>query len=79
MTEMKFMMNCFLCSNEFQQSNHIYGHYIRQYKITVCNSCYSNNWDGWTGSNMERILEHLKSENLPIPRLNDKEWLPRGD
>jgi hypothetical protein len=79
MTGEKFTLKCFLCSTEFQYSHGIYGgRHIREYDITVCNSCYSNNWDGWVGSNMERVIEHLKTKNLPIPKLNDKGWLPRG-
>jgi hypothetical protein len=53
------------------------GHEVASYKIFVCDTCYSSNWDGWAPYYEEFILTHLKEKGLPIPDRNEKGWLPR--
>jgi len=78
MSEDKFMLQCFMCRKEFQFSPHIYaGRHIPAYNITVCDTCYKSNWDGWAPHYERKLIEHLKKENLPIPERNEKGWLPR--
>lgn len=73
------MMTCFTCGGEFQFGPHIYsGTHIRMYNMTVCRDCYAANHDGWAPHFEAKILKHLRSEGLPIPDRNEKEWLPRG-
>lgn len=72
-------MKCFTCSKEFSFSNHKYdGKTIPTYSITVCDSCYKGNHDGWAPQYEEKIIKHMKNGNFPIPKRNDKRLLPRG-
>ncbi len=78
MPEPKIMDRCFTCGSEFQMGPHQYdGKFIPRYKISVCRICYDGNWDGWAPQSSDRIIKHLKKENLPIPEKNEKRWLPR--
>jgi hypothetical protein len=78
MAEDVYKVTCFVCKRQFQYSHGIYaGTLIPNYQIIVCKSCYESNWDGWTSPNMEKIIEHLKENNLAIPKMNSKGWLPR--
>lgn len=79
MADFKIIAKCFTCNGEYQNGPHIYGHWIPKYQIGVCPSCYRSNHDGWTTENANKIIAHLKDKNLPVPELNDKQWLPRGD
>jgi len=74
----KFMYQCFICGGEFQFGPHKYkGKNIPRYKISVCDVCYNANWDGWAPEYENKLIEHLKKENLPIPERNEKGWFPR--
>ena len=78
MNKDKFILRCRLCFEEFQFGPGRYdGTTIPRYKITVCNSCYRSNWDGWAPHYEETLIEHLKTNNLPIPERKPKGWLPR--
>lgn len=58
-------------------SHHIYnGKRIPSYDIMVCRICYDSNWDGWA-QHKEKLVAHLKEKGLPIPKDNEKGWLPR--
>lgn len=70
---------CFTCGQMFQHEEHIYGKYIARYDIEVCMSCFNSNWDGWPGQRAKQIIKHLKEKGLPVPPMNAKGWLPRGD
>jgi hypothetical protein len=74
------METCFFCNKDFQHGNHIYdGEFIRSYDVIACKKCWDGNWDGWVGRNAERLIEHLKSKNIPVPERNEKGWIPRGN
>jgi hypothetical protein len=79
MDDIKFMQTCQLCSSSYQMGPHRYdGKHIARYKLDVCGSCYSANWDGW-GPNQERIiLAHLEQKGIEVPNRNEKGWLPRN-
>lgn len=70
---------CFTCEGRFQHEEHIYGRYIERYQIEVCSTCWQFNWDGWPSDRAEKIIKHLKEKGLPVPPMNTKGWLPRGD
>lgn len=72
------IMRCFACGGEFQFGPHIYaGKHIPAYKVTVCTTCYSANWDGWAPVYEPEILKHLKAEGIVVPLRNAGGWLPR--
>ena len=78
MIEKNNMMKCPLCPNEFQISPpRIEGVTIPRYQITVCRSCYNNNWDGWEPGREKHLLKHLKLNNLPVPDRNANGRFPR--
>ncbi|MCX5846461.1 MAG: hypothetical protein NTW12_08910 [Deltaproteobacteria bacterium] len=80
MTEDKKTHHCFTCGKKFQFEEHIYdGKWIDSYQIEVCMTCWNGNWDGWPGERAEKIINHLKKKGIPIPPMNAKGWLPRGD
>jgi hypothetical protein len=59
------ILKCPFCYTEFHYSNNIY---IPRYKITACNTCYTNSRDGWPPQFDERFIELLKANDIPIPR-----------
>lgn len=78
MTEPKFMCRCDTCGGQFQFGPHIYdGKHIDAYGITVCMGCYRGNWDGWAPHYEPVITRNLKEHGLPLPKRNEKGWLPR--
>lgn len=73
-----FMMRCFNCNSEFQFGPHRYdGTHIQGYGITVCQTCYRANWDGWAPIWEPKIVKHLQDKGVPIPSRNSGGWLPR--
>ncbi len=78
MTDQKIMMACDTCAKQFQFGPHRYeGRPIKLYGVTVCDSCWNGNWDGWAPHFEPILKEHLKRNNLPEPQRNSKGWLPR--
>ena len=78
MAKEKFMNQCFMCGRDFQFGPHIYrGKGIPRYNISVCDTCYEGNWDGWAPECEKKLVEHLEKDGLPIPERNEKGWLPR--
>ena len=77
MSKDKFMEICPICGNEFQNGPHIYGHYIKSYEMTVCDTCWKSNGDGWAPQYEKKILKHLEDKGLALPERNEKGWLPR--
>ena len=78
MTDQKIMMECDTCSKKFQFGPHQYeGRVINLYGITVCDTCWTGNWDGWASHFEPIIQKHLAEKNLPEPPRNNKGWLPR--
>jgi hypothetical protein len=74
---MALMIPCFVCSNDFQFSDHLYaGRHIDAYNINVCDGCCATNLDGWGPYAEKRLLAHLNAEGLPVPERNEKDWLP---
>ena len=78
MTEMKNIITCETCNKELQFGPHRYeGRVIAIYGITVCDSCWDGNRDGWAPHIEPTIQKHLARNNLKEPPRNDKGWLPR--
>jgi hypothetical protein len=78
MAQPRITVRCFMCGSDFQMGPHRYeGQHIPRYNIDVCGICYKTNWDGWGPYCEERLIEHLKQQDIPIPRRNKKGWLPR--
>ena len=78
MTKEKFMYKCDLCGQQYQHGPHRYeGHIVRLYKMTICDLCWKTNHDGFAPHYEDKILNHLKQNNLPIPESNIKGLLPR--
>lgn len=58
---------------------HIYdGKRIAKYKLDVCKTCYEANWDGWAPEFESKLLAHLESNGIPIPKRNENGLYPRG-
>lgn len=69
---------CFCCEKEYQFSFGIYyGKHIPRYKINVCMLCYQGSHDGWSPRHETKLIQHLKSNDMPIPEKNSKGYLPR--
>ena len=74
----KLMFPCDLCSKMFQMGPHIYdGKFIVRYQLSVCKSCWDNNWDGWGPYLERRLIAHLRAKDIPVPERNAKGWIPR--
>lgn len=72
------MVRCFIHGGDFQFGPHRYaGKHIPRYQITVCETCYQANWDGWAPHYEARILGHLATQGLPVPERNTDGLLPR--
>lgn len=79
MSEEKVMLACDMCGKNYQHGPHQYeGHNIPLYGISVCESCWRGNWDGWAPHLEDQLLSHLKKNGLPIPPRNSKGWFPRS-
>ncbi len=73
------MCICQMCSSSYQMGRHIYdGKHIARYNLDVCKTCYDGNWDGWAPHYEEKLLAHLKEQNISVPERNEKGWYPRG-
>ena len=78
MQKQKFIYNCDFCGSEFQFCPHIYnGKRIENYQLTVCKGCWDGNWDSWGPMVEQQLIAHLKERGIPIPKRNEKGWLPR--
>ena len=78
MKPVKFMQVCGICGSQFQFGPHIYdGQHIARYKLTVCRSCFSANYDGWGPMVEATFLDHLKAQGLAVPERNESGWFPR--
>jgi len=78
MHDQKFMFTCQLCGASYQMGRHKYdGKQIPKYNLGVCRMCYEGNWDGWSPQYEQKIIAHLKENNLPIPERNENGLLPR--
>ncbi len=72
------VIRCFTCGRMFQMSHGKYhGKTIPAYRISVCNTCYDSNWDGWTDGQADQIEDHLRKNSLPVPERTSENWLPR--
>jgi hypothetical protein len=76
----KNMIPCPLCGNLFQDGPHRYeGHRLHLYgALYCCDTCWEGNWDGWNPAREEFLLKYLKEKGLPVPKRNEKGWLPRN-
>ena len=56
---------CFLCERQFQFGRYVYeGQYIPTWRINICNTCRSTNWNGIDPSQHPRLLQLLNKERL---------------
>ena len=79
MSNEKFMYKCYVCGSAYQHGPHRYeGHLLKLYdNIMCCDTCWECNWDGWNPDTAQKLVNHLKAKNLPIPPRNSKGNLPR--
>jgi hypothetical protein len=77
MTQEKFMNKCDLCGQQYQNGLHRYGHIVKLYEMAICTLCWDANHDGFAPHYEDKILNHLKQNNLPVPERNIKGLLPR--
>lgn len=72
------MVKCELCGSPYQAGQGVWtGQTIARYKLSVCNSCYNANWDGWAPVWEEKFIAHLRAHGIPLPSRNEKGWFPR--
>ncbi len=78
MPESKHMGKCFFCGREFQCGPNRYdGKFLSNYKIEVCRQCYDANWDGWAPHYEEKLIAHLRQNNIVVPARNGNGGIPR--
>jgi len=77
-----FYCICAVCDSKFRFGPHKYkGRRLCSTTygdVMVCLSCYQANHDEWGPCAEEKIMIHLKRQNLPEPKRNPNGWLPRG-
>ena len=79
MHDTNFMQVCDLCDEEFQFGRGIYhGQHIPTYGITVCNTCYASNADGWNPQYDDFLRNRVEELKLQMPKKNEKGYYPRG-
>lgn len=68
-------IECFLCKQKFQFGPHAYdGRYISAWKISICHTCSSGNWDGIVPGTYPHLMQHLAASGI-VATLNAKGWL----
>ncbi len=69
---------CDLCDRLFRFGPGRYqGKYIQHYEMTLCNSCFKRNWDGFTPGLEAQFIAHMKSKGIALPERNDEGCYPR--
>jgi len=69
---------CDLCDRLFLFGPGRYkGKYIQRYEMTLCNSCFKRNWDGFAPGLEVQFIAHMKSKGIALPERNDNGWYPR--
>lgn len=72
-----FHADCQFCGRQFRYGNRIYdGSHLPAYNLTLCKICKDGNWDGVGSAYEQKLIDHLKMERIPIPRRNEKGFLP---
>ncbi|OYQ37024.1 hypothetical protein CHU93_00700 [Sandarakinorhabdus cyanobacteriorum] len=76
--EYQVKQSCFCCGASFAFGMNAYhGRHISRYRITVCDTCYMANWDGWAPHLEQKIVAHAQAKGIELPHRNSKGWLPR--
>ena len=71
------IVKCTTCDSEFQMGPNAYaGKWLPLYQMHVCSSCHSGNLDGFSIHYDIRIIKHLKDNGLPVPKRNERGYLP---
>lgn len=71
-------VTCQLCGSSYQAGHGVWtGQTIAKYQLSVCNTCYAANWDGWAPGWEEKFIAHLQARGIPVPPRNEKGWFPR--
>lgn len=74
----RIVSRCQLCCAEFEYGRHPdAGRYIAAYQISVCETCYRGNSEGWARHHEERLIAHLTDKCLRVPQRNWRGRLPR--
>jgi len=47
------------------------------YKLSVCETCYRMNWDGWAPHYEKILIEHCLKNDIPLPQREENGLLPR--
>ena len=69
---------CFTCETGFVYDPDKVNTHIPRYEITVCQSCWRSNWDGWRPDYSDKIETHMKAKGLDPVTRNAKDLLPRS-
>lgn len=76
--EFEQVTHCQMCGSEYRTGRHTHdGIYIPSYALAVCQLCYECNAQGWAPLYEQKLLPHLRKNNIPVPRRNNKGLLPR--
>ena len=69
---------CDLCDRLFLFGPGRYkGKHIQRYKMTLCNSCFKCNWDGFAPGLEIQFIAHMKSKRIALPERNNQGLFPR--
>ncbi len=69
---------CDLCDRLFLFGPGRYkGKYIQRYEMTLCNSCFKVNWDGFGPGLEDQFIAHMKRKSIALPERNKQGWFPR--
>jgi hypothetical protein len=63
--------NCLLCEQAEGEIS------VPGYDFNVCMTDWDTSWDGWAPRDEEKILKHLRQNNIDVPPRNSNGLLPR--
>ena len=79
MVAQEFSVKCQVCGGAFQFGEGLYsGRFIKYYEMSVCDVCWSANWDGWGPRAEPSVRKHMNERGLAFPERNAKGWFPRN-
>ncbi|MET0815284.1 MAG: hypothetical protein ABWX88_08845 [Pseudoxanthomonas sp.] len=69
---------CDICGIRCKAGAGVHGYQkIPGYDLTVCRSCFQNNYDGWAPEHVEAFEDHLETKGIPFPPRNGNGLYPR--
>ncbi len=71
----KHMEQCFLCKGQFQFGPGAYhGRWIREWKVSICDTCRRGNWDGIVPEVHPHLVDHLQAIAVDF-NANENGWI----